>query len=166
MRGSHVPSDQRARRTKSRGSKGFQLTTDLQVEVGFLKNLDTIYTSELYLIHFVSAMDIPVRVKAKAVQIVLLSAHRLEWVWFGLELLCESCAVCRSRRWVMQVSLAARWIQLQLCRSSSRPRPTDWRAPPVQGNKDQTTEAEVSFPTAARHHRHSGTAPATQRRPI
>ena len=40
-------------------------------------------------------MGVPVRAKAKAVQLVL-SAHRLKWVWFGLELVCESCAVCRS----------------------------------------------------------------------
>ena len=27
---------------------------------------------------------------------LVLGAHRLKWVWFGLELVCESCAVCRS----------------------------------------------------------------------
>ena len=40
--------------------------------------------------------------------------------------------------------------------------------PPVQGNKDQTTEAEVSFPTAARHRapRHSQQRNDGQSRPI
>ena len=69
------------------------------------------------------AMDVPMRGKAKAVQ---LSCVGLVWfglVWSSVRKLCCMQLVCAGEGELV----AERWIQLQLCRSSSsaRPRPTD-----------------------------------------